>query len=431
MREKRGDIALRFFSKKYLSKNDLKLLKRSLRRLVSAKYIDYNGNFAESVSFEKMVSVSPSGALYDEYLGLEKRCEDVWFDTSGVDWQPMNYDYSTLSWAFRRHMKELGERLYHRGYDELRNGVSVEDYNRRIERLISYNPAYTDDEFRDYVLLGKPIPTPEYKKAMDSARRAYKAVNAILKANINIFTDFVTLTFAPSKNKEKHLQLNRSRSAGEIDLKFKYADGTDFELVKEEFSNFIKNFRERLSRNNIDFKYICVWELQKNGNYHFHLLTTTIPNSEHYKVPEWLDYDHRSDRFEKGYGLISWEYGKSDVQKIKSLAQASSYISKYIIKSFYNLEESNYELYKGQKKYFCSRGLTRPIETYRENEEDIGKVFDYEFENMKPYEKEVINPYNDGKISTKIYTLIDKEKDAISEIAPTGEANINKILSKL
>lgn len=414
---------MKYFSKRFIEKEDIEILKKTRRRFVRNKIINHNGNFVEHLNTERYFAVVPEDdeilKLIEEYL--EPALDDTWFDEK---WRPKNYDYSKLPSKLKSYMYAMDSLFFHNHYTEVSEGVSVQEYNRILARIESTMPEYTQGDIDDYLMLGKPIPTPLGKKARDSARRAYKTVNGILKANINKFSHFVTLTFAPGGNMSKHLQLNENRLSGEYDIKFDYVDGMDFEIAKKKFTQSMNDFSKKLKKQGIEFEYLAVWELQKNGAYHFHLLTTRIPNLEQYKVPSWLDYDHREDKFERGYGLMYWKYGKSDVQEIKNHAQISTYVSKYILKSFHNVQEDTYEQYIGKKKYFASRGLIRPIEAYLDDGEVENAMKEFDLTEIEPYEKKYINPYNDGLITNKIYTLI-KEKNT----ARTGEFNDSAVLT--
>lgn len=401
---------MKILSERFIKKEDIQFLKKGRRHRVRNRIIDYNGNFIEHMSAEKMISIVPRDdeilKLIDEHLVPALICN--WPDEK---WRPCNYDFSALPRKLKRYMKEMDEILYNVRYKEFSRGVHLDDYDSRITRLELLIPDYTDEQFKDFVLLGKPLPTPLRKKAKDSARRAYKEVNGLLKANVNKFTHFVTLTFAPETNRDKHLALNRNRSSGEYNLEFEYVEGSDFEIAKKRFSVSMDNFARKLRKAGYEFEYLAVWELQGNGAYHFHLLTTAIPNSEHYKVPSWLDYDHRTDNFERGYGLKFWNYGKSDIQNISNHARISTYVSKYILKSFYNVQEHTYDQYTGKRKYFPSRGLVRPLQRYLDDDEVEKTLAEFDLDNIEPFEKQYFNAYNDGLIKNNLYTLI-KEKAA-------------------
>lgn len=421
-------IALKYFSERFIRKEDIDILKKTRRKYVRHKVINHNGNFVEHLTTEKLMGVvDRDDEIYKMIKEhLEPALEDVWFDEK---WRPKNYSYRSLPRELRSHIFAVDQMMYDVAYKEHANGIGADEYNRRVDKLRMLIPDHTDDDFVDYVLLGKTIPTPLGKKAKDSARRAYKTVNGLFKANINRFTHFVTLTFAPEKNREKHLRLNSERKPGEYDFKVDYVDAYDFDTAKKKFTQRMNNFGKKINAKGFDFEYLAVWELQRNGAYHFHMATTPIPLDEQYKIPSWLDYDHRDDKFEKGYGLKYWKHGKSDVQEIRSQAEMSTYLSKYILKSFRNVTDESYEQYLNKRKYFPSKGLIWPEEKYLDDIDVDETLNEFDLDGVVPYEKNYKNTYNDGLITNKIYTLI-KEKSPLgvnlNELpAPTGIFDLN------
>ncbi|MNJ67030.1 hypothetical protein D3C77_631630 [compost metagenome] len=97
--------------------------------------------------------------------------------------------------------------------------------------------------------------------------------------------------------------------------------------------------------------------------------------------------------------MFNWQFGKSDCQPIKNKARLTTYVSKYIIKSFQNVKEETYEDYLNKKKYFVTSGLKRPDISY-----DINTIPN--LEEIEPFVKEYMNPYNEGVITKKQYTLV-------------------------
>lgn len=345
---------------------------------------------------EKLVRVRVQGDLSDEFDRLVERTKDVWINFDAPTPYPYNYEWDRLSSAMKRYIKEQDEIHYHEYYKRLQ-GPSTDDYNRRLERLMKVIPDFTDDDFKRYVILGHSPPTPGYKKALDSARRAYQTVNGLLKCNVHEFTDFITLTFAQGRNVEKHRRLG---------LEFEYVDGLDFAEAKKAFIDWVQLLQRRMKRAGTPMKYVCVWELQGNGNYHFHLISSRIPEAEKKQNPDILSYDTIDREYKESIGLQSWRHGKTDIQVIKSPDRMATYLSKYILKSIYNISEDEemLERYRGQKKYFPSKGLVRPLVEYSDDV-DISP-------GHEPYETVHHNPYNQGRIETKIYTFLDKKKEA-------------------
>jgi hypothetical protein len=403
---------LRFFSKKFLTDEHIKKLKDSRKIYAKDKVIQHGDNFVEVINYEKRVKVYPQNdELLDMINSIEFHCPIEYMIMNGITKKNYcNYIYDDLPSKLRSYMSKMDAYFFAVWFSEHMNGNSFVRYQRLEDRLYAVNDAVTDEDFEKYVILGRSIPSTLGKKAKDSARRSYKSVNAIIKTNIHKFTTFLTFTFAQEKNKNKYVMLNDERLDGEKDLNFDYIDASDFELAKEKYTSIMNMLKKKLKRKGLEFYYLTVWELQKNGNYHFHVLCSDLPNDELYIMPKWLDYDFINKKFYNGQGLKQWSYGKSDVQKIKSPARVTSYVSKYIIKSFLNVDSDSYIDYLHKKKYFVSQNLDKPIIDYFDKVSDFdGLIDDLALENIDPFIKEFINPYNDGKIISKVYSKITKK----------------------
>lgn len=399
---------MKFFSKKFLTDEHIKVLKNSRKIYAKDKIVKHAGNFVEVINFEKRIKVLPEKDEILEMIDQVERFDPEWNLIMNADWEEYrNYRYEDLPPKLRSYMSNMDDYYFAVWFSKLTKSNSFERYQRLEDRLLQMNEEITDEEFEKYVLLGQPIPNTLGKKAKDSARRSYKVVNGYIKSNIHRFTNFVTLTFAQGKNKGKYDRLNEERLPGEVDLKFQYVDAADFELAKNALKKMMDSFRKKLKKQGLEFYYITVWELQKNGNYHFHILCSDIPDGELYKVPKWLDYNFILEKFNDGFGLSQWKFGKSDVQRIHSPDRVGTYVSKYIIKSFLNVDEDSYTEYLNKKKYFVSQNLEQPVEQYFCNDAEFDEnIKSLTLDGIEPFEKIYTNPYNDSKIVKKIYTKI-------------------------
>lgn len=398
---------LRYFSRSVITREHIENLKNSLKKNKKNKIINYNDNFIEHTVMEKGIRLLDKE---DEIFLLIKEYLEPWLD----DWYVMQkqielgrwqaYDFYKLPRKLQSYMLSVDTMLHANWWRNVGYSTSIEEYDRREQQLKSLIPEYTQDDYDRYVLLGHRIPDTDGKKARAAARRAYKVLNEIIKCNIDKFEQFVTFTVAPEKNKKKHLDLNASRAPGEKDIKLTYIDGTDFEAVKKKYIRVMTTLGQKLKRKGIPFEYITVWEIQTNGNYHFHILCSRIPKEELYDVPEWLDIKHDDVNKERafGQGLSIWKYGKSDVQEIKDKSRLTTYVSKYIMKSFQNVRVDQYQEYLQKKKYFPSKGLVRPEIEYFGDDEEL----DLDVDDLEPFVKKYTNPYNDGLITKKLYSKI-------------------------
>jgi hypothetical protein len=370
-----GVKSLKYFDEKRILKEHIETLKQSKKQAITKKMIECD-LFIDCVEYEKPVYIAPLGdAVYDEICQLKEG----------------PYDFNSLSAELKSYMREKDNMFFNMYCKKIKrnNSINVDIYNDRAERLIKHNPDHTDDDFVKYVLQGVPIPTPTYLKAKRSANRAYKTVKGLIDANIDKFTDFLTLTFAPEENKDKHEGLFTE-----------YVDSSDFQASKDAYKNCMDKIRKIIKRRGDEFYYIGIWERHKSGKYHFHALCSPIPEDIKYNVPEWLDIDFKTNERRHGKGIKQWEYGKSDVEKIKDKKKMKTYISKYILKSLMTVSEEDYETYLRQKNYFPSRNLEKP-NVVNDNSIDFDKLIEELSDKSTVYEMEYINPYNDSTINVK------------------------------
>jgi hypothetical protein len=406
---------LKFFSKKFLTDDHLKLLRDSRKIYAKDKIVKHGQNFVEVINYEKRIKVYPDSDELLDMINSIERFDPHWNCVLNQSWDEFrNYRYEDLPSKLRSYISKVDPYYFAVWFHQQTNSESLERYTRLEDRLLALKGEISDEDFEKYVLLGNPLPNTLGKKAKDSARRSYKMVNSYIKSNIHRFTNFVTLTFATEENKDTHTRRNQERLEGEIDLQFKYADARDFEMAKKALKQIMDYIRVKLKQKGLDFYYITVWELQKNGNYHFHILCSDLPDDELYKVPKWLDFNFVTNKFNNGKGLIQWNFGKSDVQQIKSPEKVTSYVSKYIIKSFMNVDADSYLEYLNKKKYFPSRNLDKPTHEYFDSDKEFDEVFNsLELEGVVPFKKTYKNPYNESIIVNKIYTKIPKKKEEL------------------
>jgi len=135
----------------------------------------------------------------------------------------------------------------------------------------------------------------------------------------------------------------------------------------------LKSFIQRLNYYYESVRYIAVPEFTKIGRVHYHLLLN-LP---------YIPQKHLQD---------VWGQGIVHIKRVDKISNLGLYISKYISK-FNGLEE-----YKGKKKYFTSKNLTKPV-IYYDNESQ-------EFLDIIKKEEEYKNEYNTpfhGKVNYTSY----------------------------
>ena len=341
----------RFFSTKYMTKGHIDAIRRSRRILVTDKVLNYDsGMFLEHINYGQPLFVKPKD---DPIL---KELEGLQLGEFG------EYDYSSLSKEFKRYMRFKDDELFNKAYHDWKNSDRFADLkkDRIIDQLEDkYDRDLFESELFD-VLSGKRVKNvkPVWVKARASNRRAYKTVLELIRANLNTFESFITLTFARKEQEQKYLDNG---------MNFKLVeDVKDFIEVKKCFSKFINTISKNMRRKEKEFEYVAVYEQHKDGSYHFHMISTKIDQEYLIDAPEWLDVDYKTKKRRNGKMIEKWVYGKSDVEEIRDKEKMSTYLVKYLVKNFNSLNDNDdtYNEYLGKKKYFVSRGLKRPEVEY-------------------------------------------------------------------
>jgi hypothetical protein len=175
---------------------------------------------------------------------------------------------------------------------------------------------------------------PKYNEIReDNALRSKLSLERLIKANAKIFKTFITLTFADNISSI------------------------------EEANNCFNIWRTRAKRLYPTLEYICVPEYQKRGAVHYHLVTNIPINSDLIALQEG-----KANQYDVKY----WFYGFSSVFEIKDI-NVVGYMSKYMTKDINN------RLF-GRKRYFYSKGLNIPKQTF----------FDTEDEKVTKYVREIL-----------------------------------------
>lgn len=153
----------------------------------------------------------------------------------------------------------------------------------------------------------------QIEKSDYSLNRARQSIYRMVEANKGIKNSFFTLTFRENI--------------------------TDLKFANREFSKFVMRLRFFYPA----LKYLAVPEFQKRGAVHFHMVLFDSP------------YLH----WKKLTNL--WGLGMIDIQKSKNILVLGAYVAKYLKKNMTDLR------LLGQKSYFTSRNLIRPL-LYRNSE---------------------------------------------------------------
>ncbi len=142
-------------------------------------------------------------------------------------------------------------------------------------------------------------------------------------------------------------------------------------------TNYIFNqFIKRLTYRYPDFKYVAVFEFQKRGAVHYHLLCE-LPfiNS-------------------KSMELI-WKQGFIKLKKTNNVSNIGAYMSKYLGKE---IDARTF----GKKKFFKSQNLNKPIELFGYRADQFIERF---LADLVPVYEKTFNSEWTGDINYKAYTL--------------------------
>jgi hypothetical protein len=189
-------------------------------------------------------------------------------------------------------------------------GVKAISYGKKIE-VIDYGRVRVTFKKNEH----RKERSKEGKRKTSSIYRARTAIYRLVEGNIRQHGEympvFLTLTF-----RENVCDLRRANGL---------------------FKLYIKRMNYRF---NLRLKYLVVPEFQKRGAVHFHVIFFNMP---------YIDKNELEN---------TWNYGMTNVQGLRKVRNVSAYVAKYLSK-----ETFDNRLF-GEKAYFCSRGLKRPIETY-------------------------------------------------------------------
>lgn len=218
------------------------------------------------------------------------------------------------------------------------------------KKAISYGDYWDVMEYNEAQIFIKKK-REDYTKKMkterrqDSIYRARMAIYRIIECNIGKWGSyppiFFTLTF------EENI--------------------TDVKQANAQFKLFLQRLKYRLG---IKLAYLVVPEFQKRGAVHYHGVFFNLPKVS---VSE----------FEQIWGL-----GFTRIEKTKKIKNIAAYVAKYLTK-----ESFDSRLY-GERSYFTSRGLWRPIEHI--DHHHIDRVLGYgmfELVGVRDYDKVTLFKY--------------------------------------
>lgn len=364
----------------------------------------------------------------DVEVNNNKLSNDNWFNLVSDRFEKFS-DYVKENFKENLYFDENGDLK-----EEFKNSLAYEneaicDYDKNLEMIVycikekrydlldikNDEIVLKDDVYEKYVINGENIPLTTREKMKMSLKRTIDKFNEYAYCNADLFKYFITLTFAQNENNENNI-LNVVNDRCLKEIKIDYSENVcDYGCCIGALNKFLKRLKIALKRYNekngtlYELTYLGVPEYQKNGAIHYHFLFGDLPDEFLYNVANWLDYDYINKKKKNGLGIKYWTYGKSDVDVIRDKARVTSYVSKYMMKSLYELDETEYFDRLNKKRYFNSFNLEEAkieyTSSFRESDLDI----------YSSYEKEVLNTFNDSKIKKVIYQVkLLNEKDVLN-----------------
>jgi hypothetical protein len=179
-------------------------------------------------------------------------------------------------------------------------------------------------------------------------------------AECNDWDMFVTLTFDP----KKHPRCN------------------EIPYALNKVDNWLMNQKRKYGH----FDHLGVYEPQKSGNIHFHMLLNGFTGHYH-EVPLSKRQKNRKQEGLHAYKIDSWERnnGFADMETIVDKDRLAKYMMKYLQK---DLSSSIHG--KGSKRYFASKGLTRPKKTYWLELSEMIATGNYTEHQLEHYENDYV-----------------------------------------
>lgn len=178
---------------------------------------------------------------------------------------------------------------------------------------------------------------------------------------------------------------------------------TDLKSANKLFTDYIQRLNYRFENTlNETLKYVCVVEFQKRGAVHYHLVLFNFP---------FIDYVYKKLNDVWGEGRIHF----ATIKRNDDVSKVVSYISKYISK------QNKDGRFWGQKRYFSSRNLEKPIIIT----DDVAvHMIKLRIKKYKKYSRSIIIPFA-GAGWYYVYKL-DKHIDELTLIDPYAKNKIKE-----
>lgn len=216
-----------------MHKGHIEAIRKSRRMLMSDKIIRYDDDlFFEHYQYETPLYVVPRN---DEII---KELESIEIEEDG------SYDFNSLSTVFKKYLRIIDDYWFDKSYHQWKNKNALS--GKMLDERIGISEVRLErelfEEELELIVNGKIIKNEKSVafKARDSARKAYKTVLELIRANLTSFQSFITLTFARKEHENKYLE-----NGTDFEL---IDDVQDFDLIKKSFMKFINTLQKKYEK---------------------------------------------------------------------------------------------------------------------------------------------------------------------------------------
>lgn len=260
------------------------------------------------------------------------------------------------------HTKKI---VYNTKVKEYFNSIEISHYSQNIVRLSSAEKERRKQnrldnlQFNDFV---KPYePDKEVKKTQHSKDTSInRTINKIYEiARSEDWEYFITFTFNPNK-----------------------VDRQNYDDVTTKLKNCMYYLKSNFAP---DLKYLLVPELHKDKkSFHFHGVLSNVGDLD------FINSGIKINDTDYIYNLEQYYLGFSNCTKVKDTKKISHYICKYITKDLCSVTQ-------GKKRYWASRNLNKPIETFLNIPEEKKQTLSQSFGEVN-YAKTIFVPQAHNKV---------------------------------
>ena len=182
----------------------------------------------------------------------------------------------------------------------------------------------------------------------------------------------------------------------------------DIKLSKKHLNLFFK----KLQRDYKYLKYLYVFELQKRGAIHYHILLNlnALDNKFNIKTANTKEKKPKEQReLENNFKARYWQFGFIDIRNLhqEGNSNIAKYVSCYLVEDLFNFDM------QGNKVYGFSRNLDKPITEKLETKdqlEDLISLDNYELKFINQYDLYYTNKLNqEVKGQVNYFDYVKKE----------------------